>query len=244
MLSRLSSSPPSHLVAALTLVAAALATGGVVAVRMMPPGDPCAVPLDNLDPQTRGIFTHRTAVCRDYEAGRITKDEWREQTMRIDASLARPKATDNRIGIQWASAVLGFSSEYSTDSWSARQALGVPNVFPQHGDLAHAWASREADGSAEWIELGFAQPRPASAVEIYETFNAGAVDKVELITASGRRIELHPSSSMQTVGANKLVVETQCTTEPIAAVRIDLASQNVSGWNEIDAVGLRPCSPQ
>ena len=43
-------------------------------------------------------------------------------------------------------------------------------------------------------------------------------------------------------GANKLVIETNCTNEPIAAVRINIASHLVEGWNEIDAVGLVPCT--
>src|SRR5262245_31473669 len=76
---------------------------------------------------------------------------------------------------QWATTVRNFSSEYSTANWSAQQALGAPNVFPRSGDLDGAWASREPDATTEFIEVGFAQPQRASALEVYETYNPGAI---------------------------------------------------------------------
>ncbi len=225
----------------LTAAAGVLVAGGMVASQALHgSGDSCAVPLDGLDARARIVVARRTMACHDYEHGRITKDDYHRAIAAIDAEFVRQP---ERATVMWASSVLGFSSQYSEDSWSARQALGVPNVYPQHGDLAHAWASRGPDDNAEWIELGYASPHAVSAVEIYETFNPGAVDTVELITTSGRRIELHPQGEDVTkTGAAKLVIETACTTEPIAAVRVNLASQNITGWNEIDAVGLVPCS--
>src|SRR5580658_4145055 len=43
--------------------------------------------------------------------------------------------------VEWASFVRDVSSEYSTDGWSARQALGPPDVYPADGDRPQAWAS-------------------------------------------------------------------------------------------------------
>lgn len=144
--------------------------------------------------------------------------------------------------IVWADSVLGFSTQYTDTSWSAAQALGMPNVYPQHGDIPKAWASQSPDEQPEWIELGYSQPRAISAIEIYETYNPRAVDSVELITTSGRRIHLLPRDQNIAPGANKLVITTNCTNEPIAAVRVNIASHLVEGWNEIDAVGLVPCT--
>lgn len=146
-------------------------------------------------------------------------------------------------GVMWADSVLGYSSQYTDRSWSAAQALGMPNVYPGSGDIPQAWASKEADGGPEWIELGYAQPQAVSAVEIYETFNPGAIESVELVTTSGRRIHLLPRGVPSTTGAFKRVFDVACTNEPIAAVRINVAAHLVDGWNEIDAVGLVPCTP-
>lgn len=148
-------------------------------------------------------------------------------------------------GVMWASSVLGYSTQYSAESWSAQEALGMPNVFPQHGDIARAWASLTPDDHAEWIELGYAQPRAVRAVEVFETFNPGAIDSVELITVSGRRIVLQGQAGVidgRMGAAQKRTFETPCTSEPISAVRVNVASQVVQGWNEIDAVGLVPCT--
>jgi hypothetical protein len=142
---------------------------------------------------------------------------------------------------QWATSVRSFSSEYSTSSWSAQQALGAPNVFPRSGDEAHAWASSDADAVSEFIEVGFAQPQHAAALEIYETFNPGAITSVELVTEQGTRISLARRELRWSGGAAVSTFGNSCTAERIIAARITVASGKVAGWNEVDAVGLLPC---
>jgi hypothetical protein len=56
---------------------------------------------------------------------------------------------------QWATGARA-SSEYQTDSWSARQATGKPNTS-QGGDAVTAWASSSADSDEEWLELTYDQ---------------------------------------------------------------------------------------
>ena len=246
MLSRLSSSTAFDRLAKATLITTAaslLVGGGLIGARVLA-NDSCTISVDGLDGPARTFVARRTLACRDYEHGRISKQQYQDAIATIDLELVRPAVKP--AGVMWASSVLGFSTQYSESSWSAQQALGRPNVYPKHGDLAQAWASQSADDHAEWIELGYETPRAVSAVEIYETFNPGAVETIELITTSGRRIELRPSSLEdldEALVVNKLVVETPCTSEPIAAVRVNLASSDVAGWNEIDAVGLVPCAP-
>lgn len=241
MLSRPSPSAVHHLAKATLIAAAAslLVGGGLTVARLA--SDPCAIDTRGLDSTGRTLVARRQLACSDYEHGRISKDDYHRAIETIDVDFVRPLTLERVI---WASSVLGVSTEYSETSWSAHQALGAPNVYPQHGDIAQAWASKSADDHPEWIELGYATPRAISAVEIYETFNPGAISTVELITTSGRRIELRPSTlpTQDVTAAKKLVVETQCTSEPIAAVKINLASDQVTGWNEIDAVGLVPCT--
>ena len=140
------------------------------------------------------------------------------------------------LAVQWASTVRGFSSQYSNDDWSARRALGPPDVFPAVGDQPNAWASQLPDAPTEFIEVGFATPQHTSAVQIYETFNPGAISHVELIGEHGTTpIAVNATSDQP------FVLQISCTAENIVAVRITLDSASVPGWNEIDAIGLVAC---
>jgi hypothetical protein len=56
---------------------------------------------------------------------------------------------------QYASKVIRFSSQYTSGSWSATQALGKEDVYPIHGDRSDAWASALEDKQREFLELGF-----------------------------------------------------------------------------------------
>jgi hypothetical protein len=138
--------------------------------------------------------------------------------------------------VEWASSVREFSSEYSNDGWSAQQVLGAPDVYPAQGDMPHAWASATPDAAVEFIEVGYARPMRAIGVDIYETFNPGAVSEVALISSGGA-----VTLAADPVTDEPLQVRTECTAEPIEAVRVTLASAQVPGWNEIDAIGLVPC---
>ena len=142
---------------------------------------------------------------------------------------------------QWATSVRAFSSEYSDSSWSVQQALGAPDVYPRSGDIANAWASSEADAPTEFIEVAFDKPQRMRALEIYETFNPGAITSVELITEQGTRIVEPRRELRRNGGAAVSSFGTTCTKERIVGARLVVDSGNVAGWNEVDAVALLPC---
>jgi hypothetical protein len=173
-----------------------------------------------------GVAQHAMA-CRDLEAGRITLADYR-RLIGADVPPVPPAPH-----VQWASAVRAVSSEYSPTSWSAQQVLGPPDAFTA-GDNPKAWASRDADAGTEFIEVGFARPAKLSGLEIYESFNPGATRTIELIGASGHRIVIQPTGSVREVAFT-------CTNEPIVGARITLASSEVPGWNEVDAIGAVSC---
>jgi hypothetical protein len=242
------SSPPSfHRALVIGGMAAALsgvlAAGAVMTLPSAPVIDPCqpSFELSSLSERDRGLVARRTLACSDLTHGRITKAQYDAQVAAIDSAWTGPVAIEAPV-MQWAATVRGFSSQYSEANWSAQRVLGAPDVYPQHGDLVNAWASKSADDADEWIEVGFTQPTRASAVELYETFNPGAVSEIELVTASGNRITAYQGSpSPHGRRANKLRVELVCSEEPIVAVNVRLGSRQVSGWNELDAIGLQPC---
>ncbi|MDD1429285.1 cadherin repeat domain-containing protein, partial [Dolichospermum sp. ST_sed9] len=79
---------------------------------------------------------------------------------------------------QYANSVIGFSSQYTTTSWSASQALGAPNTFA-YGDITTAWAPVLQNGASEFFTLGFNTPVYATGVTIRETYGNGVVSKIE-----------------------------------------------------------------
>jgi len=237
--------------AAAVLLGAGFAMGasagpGVIEVPAPPTiSEPCTIPtgmaLETLAAQDRVQVMRRVFACKDRHYGWITAEQYMKTIAAIDEAWNRPAAEPVIAMTEpvWASSVRGFSSQYSADAWSAKRALGTPDVFPGNGDNENAWASESADDRAEWLELGFAQPQRISGVEIYETFNPGAVGRVELITTAGRRIEV--AVARQQGASVRSSAQVACTTEPIAAVRVHVDSKSVEGWNEIDAVGVVPC---
>ncbi len=206
--------------------------------------DPCAVTFDmtSLSQRDRTLVARRTLACSDVEHGRIGQDEYQRQVAAIDAAWTAPPVAPFVPAVQWASTVRGFSSQYTTTSWAADRVLGAPDVFPGHGDNANAWASLGADDGEEWLEVGYSQPTRISAVDVFETYNPGAISAVDMITASGEHITAYQGAPRANGSANKLHIDVGCTAEPIVAVRVQIASTQVAGWNELDAIGVSPCA--
>lgn len=122
--------------------------------------------------------------------------------------------------------------------WGPEQATGAPDSVAGLDDEA-AWASMSADGGREWIELHFAAPVEATAVRVYENLNPGAIDEIRLYDADG--IELHREPSPTTMPTTRSAMPSEypiACDAAISAVRLEIDSDRVTGWNEIDAVGL------
>ncbi len=153
-----------------------------------------------------------------------------------------PAVTNTR----WAATVLGFSSQYTTTSWSAAQALGQPNTYPAYGDIITAWASSSSDGQREFLELGYASPEAINSVSIYETYHPGAVDKVSVRRPSdGSWQEVWSGVAAPAGNTSRIFTVTfPLTSYPVDTIRIDINSPVVSSWNEIDAVSITRATPE
>jgi hypothetical protein len=140
----------------------------------------------------------------------------------------------------WADKINAFSSEYGPGFYGSGQAKAAPDVYPDSGDEQKAWATMTPDGMNEFITVGYTTPVVAESVWVYETFNPGAISKITITAADGDHI-VYMNANAQSLGicSHILSVSTK-TCSPISAVRIDLASEKVGGYNEIDAVGLLP----
>ena len=141
---------------------------------------------------------------------------------------------------QYASSVIAFSSEWSPTSWSAQQALGAPNTTGC-GDIATAWASASADGAREWLVLGFATPQPVGVINIWETWNPGAVDTIYLRNSStGVWNNVYTATAAPALPCPRTFTITIPTTGyNVDAIRLAINSPAVTSWNEIDAVEIQ-----
>ncbi|WP_207508951.1 OmpA family protein [Telluribacter humicola] len=159
--------------------------------------------------------------------------------------------------VMWASKVLGYSSEYRPGSYGqeyrASQILGAPNKLPDVGDSPCAWTPSLPNGAAEeWIKVGFAKAIPLRQIAIAENFNQGAISKVYAFDASGKEVLVYEyvpapqtkeggrnasSAQVKEVGGMFNIFPKDSLFSAIA-IKVVLQPNRVSGYNQIDAIGI------
>jgi hypothetical protein len=137
---------------------------------------------------------------------------------------------------QWA-AKASASTEYSNPRWAASQATGPPNTAAA-GDHDTAWAPREEDGGEEWLELRYAKPVVPTLIRIHETFNPGAVVKVEAGDERGSWKVIWQGRAAAPEEKIRWFEVKPARRVATFTLRLTLDSNAVPGWNEIDAVEL------
>lgn len=139
---------------------------------------------------------------------------------------------------QWASRAKA-SSQYREDRWTPEHMTGLPDVYPKYGDYDKAWTAAYANSGEEWVELFYDQAVYVQRIDVYETYNPGAIVKVELVDETGRahvvwegRAQAAPQES-HIFSIDNIKVDV-----PARRVRLVLRTDQVVGFNEIDAVCL------
>jgi hypothetical protein len=128
-------------------------------------------------------------------------------------------------------------------AWSPQQATGKPDAYRYKNgiDCQLAWASLSEDDDAEWLELTWDIETETVGVDVYETFNPGALNRVVAFDADNKEIaewqgiDPTPNNIPQGKGISKIRFDKPVKTSKI---RLYFDSPKFSGWNEIDAVGL------
>ncbi|HKD35801.1 MAG TPA: M56 family metallopeptidase [Pirellulales bacterium] len=153
----------------------------------------------------------------------------------VDHLLAA--APDNKDAAhQWIADVQWSNVKLQKRPWGYEQACGPPDTN-QPGDFPTAWASASPDGQREWLDVMFGEKIDGVALVVYESNAPGAIDRLWLLDEQGKTTEKHdvkdptPTTAASGVSIFPLVAVTH-------GVRIELDSERVAGWNEIDAVGL------
>ena len=139
---------------------------------------------------------------------------------------------------QWAVSA-SASSQYGDDDWSAQQATGEPDTLIP-GDEVTAWAAYSSDSQLETLVLAYAQPVIPVGLEIYESYNPGAVVRVEFFDLNTDEWVVAWEGTAESAGLDFATFRPALISVNFATdqVRLTVDEPSVSGWNEIDAVKL------
>jgi hypothetical protein len=150
---------------------------------------------------------------------------WRRDHVELQAEIAKYRGEQ-------------MQREKMNARWGVEQLIGEPDTGG-YGDQTSAWASLSQDGQEEWILVDFAESVSPASIEVYETYNPGALTRVCIIDPVGREVEVwkgaDPTQPPAAGGVSKIPVSTIWSTRQ---VKIYLDSVNTPGWNEIDTIGL------
>ena len=140
---------------------------------------------------------------------------------------------------QWAvtaSASSAYNDASGHDDNSPFQATGEPNVQTE-GENGNAWTPKEPDAGLEWLDLVYSKPVFANAIRIRESAGAGAVAKLDLYDEQGQSHTIWTGTD-PTTGLNYFMLKLPKTAFKSNHLRLTLATNVISGYNEIDAVQL------
>ncbi len=148
-----------------------------------------------------------------------------------------------QVKVQWASELIGFSSELKPSSFGAKEVLGSPSVQPERGQTTCAWATLKPDGELDdFIEVGFAEPQQVSQILVNEPMNPGAIFEIYLYDTNGKKykvLQQVPKPIMPKDKNGRLFrYNIAQTPYQVKKLRLVLMSQNVPGYNLIDAIGI------
>ncbi len=137
----------------------------------------------------------------------------------------------------YALSLLLCSSAWAQD-WGPLQATGAPDT-PEYGDHVTAWASATPDDGPEWLLLSFSEAVRPARLRVWQSYNPGAIVKISGFGADNQEMLLwqgkDPLAGTATLGVAEFALQADV---PVNRVKLYLASEQVTGWNEIDAVQL------
>ncbi len=157
------------------------------------------------------------------------------------ASLFFTLDTSKLEAVQWASKLIGASSQQSIDRFSANQIIGSPSIMPGFGSSPCAWApKRQNNLSGEWIRVSFDNPMNVQQISIHENLNPGAVSSIYLYDSAGKGYEVYYNIPKKTANEDgrlfNIIIDR--TEYEIYQLKINLETSRVLGWNQIDAIGI------
>jgi OmpA-OmpF porin, OOP family len=140
--------------------------------------------------------------------------------------------------VQWASKVIEFSSELTPIQYSAKQALGKPNVLPAGGQSPNAWAP-DRPKRREFLKLGYDNPINIRQIAIAESHNPSAIYRILAYDEAGKEYVINTLNPMAVpLKGRMLNVFMELTPYKVAAVKIEFDGAALPDYYSIDAVAI------
>src|SRR5690606_5626177 len=129
------------------------------------------------------------------------------------------------------------TSQFGESDWSALRVTGAPDSFAC-GDQWTAWASAETTG-VDSLTVTYDIPVVPTQINIYQSYNPGAITGIELVLADGSgTVPVPDSADPGTECPGVLSIDVLDAAAPVNGVIIHLDQTITGDWNEIDAVEL------
>lgn len=146
-------------------------------------------------------------------------------------------AADLEMVRQWPLSATA-TSQREVVNYSAAQAVGAPNTA-QCGDATSAWAPLIPQSTQEELTLHFSEPVLPTEINIYETFNPGAVVQVRMVDVFGNTPVVYQSEPLFILECPRtLTIPVSGVTVTSSVVIITINQLNSPGGAQIDAVEL------
>ncbi len=146
--------------------------------------------------------------------------------------------------VQWASELLGFSTEHSRRESSAAQVLGPPEVWPDFGSSALAWAPSRPDSRLdEFVRVGFSRPMAVQQIAVAESLNPGSIYRIWLYDEAGERHLVYENRDDVVVPFYRgsrlfTVLLDEPTPYRVSGLKLVLRTSRVQGMSQIDAIAI------
>lgn len=144
--------------------------------------------------------------------------------------------------LQWATRVLEFSSELTPIQYSAKQALGKPNVLPSGGQSPNAWAP-DRPKRKEYLKLGYDNPISIKQIAIAESHNPTAIYRVFAYDEAGKEYLIYTlNPKVVPLRGRMLNIFMEPTPYKVSAVKIEFDGAAIPDYYGIDAVAISDSS--
>lgn len=145
--------------------------------------------------------------------------------------------------MEWATEVIEVSTEFEykdhPNSYKAKQVTGEPSGFYNGKGLATGWTpSKSENTEAEFIHVGFRNPRKVRQIVVNEIMNAGTITAVWLYDTVGNEYLVF-ESEVRNENENGLFVHIiPETTYEVVSLTVAFNTNLAKGYININAIGI------
>lgn len=153
-------------------------------------------------------------------------------------TIAGAKADPNGQWAVSATATTSYGPSPET-GWSAKQATGAPDVTPDTcGDIGEAWASAQRN-TVDTLTLTYAKAVVPTGINVWETFNPGAIVKVTVSDGGAQSKVVYESTPKKVTECPRVLkIPVTGVSFAVNTVAITVDQTQEQDWAEIDAVEL------